>query len=169
MFPLFLGSDVHVKIADFGEAFLWTGVPAAVRLGVPISYAAPEVPFLDGVGLPSDIWTLCCTMFEILSGNMVFCADGVDTLLRDITFTLGKLPDRWWVKWEKRAENFSDDAVYVGRREILDLQARLQELSMLEPDDRAALEKMVHAMLRVEPGERICAGEVVQMLPAVWI
>jgi len=55
---------VHVKIADFGEAFLWTGVPAAVRLGIPILYAAPEVPFLDGVGPPTDIWALCCAMLR---------------------------------------------------------------------------------------------------------
>jgi len=105
---------------------------------------------------------------EILSGEWLFGVDEVDSLLQDVTFTFGKLPDRWWARWERRAEYFSDDAVYVGGNKILDLQARLHKLSMLEPDERAALEKMLHAMLRIEPGERICAAEVVQMLPAVW-
>jgi len=32
-----LGYDMQVKIADFGEEFLWTGVPATIRLKVPVS------------------------------------------------------------------------------------------------------------------------------------
>jgi hypothetical protein len=47
-----------------------------------------------------------------------------------------------------------------------DLQARLP---VLDPKERAEIEKMSNAMLRTEPTQRISAGEVVRMLRAAQI
>ncbi|KAL7271589.1 hypothetical protein RUND412_005648 [Rhizina undulata] len=93
-------------------------------------------------------------------------------LLRGMVFTFGKFPDRWWSRWEKRSEYFAEDGTYTGDKGTLaqNLKARLQYLpKALEPEEVAAFEKTMGAMLRLEPGERVSADEVVRMLPSAWM
>jgi serine/threonine-protein kinase SRPK3 len=108
LLSLCLTASVCVKFADFGEAFLSTGMTAAIPLHTPVCFAAPELQFLDLVGPASDIWSLACMMNQILSGRVLcpsFDADR-NRVLREMVFTLGKFPDRWWRKWENRSDYY---------------------------------------------------------------
>ncbi|KAL7267061.1 hypothetical protein RUND412_010365 [Rhizina undulata] len=139
-----LTASAHVKIVDFGESLLSTGMPAAITLSTPI-----------------------------LSGCVLFPSFDKDRkrVLREMVLMFGKFPDRWWEKWEKRSEYFAEDGTYTGEGTVeLGLKVNLQCLfELLEPEEVAAVEKMMGAMLRLEPEERVSADEVLRMLPCSWV
>jgi hypothetical protein len=65
-----------------------------------------------------------------------------------------------------RMGTFTGDKRTVARN----LKERLQRLSgLLEPEEVAAFENMLRAMLRLEPKERVSADEIARMLPSAWV
>ena len=57
-----------VKLADFGVATRATGLDEASVVGTPY-WMAPEVMELSGATTASDIWSLGCTVIELLDGK----------------------------------------------------------------------------------------------------
>ncbi|KAL9068867.1 MAG: hypothetical protein Q9157_006371 [Trypethelium eluteriae] len=57
-----------VKLADFGVATRTTGLHEASVVGTPY-WMAPEVIELSGATTASDIWSLGCTVIELLEGK----------------------------------------------------------------------------------------------------
>ena len=57
-----------VKLADFGVASRTTGLNEASVVGTPY-WMAPEVIELTGATTASDIWSLGCTVIELLEGK----------------------------------------------------------------------------------------------------
>ncbi|KAI5304485.1 hypothetical protein KEM56_006451 [Ascosphaera pollenicola] len=57
-----------VKLADFGVASKVTGLHEASVVGTPY-WMAPEVIELSGASTASDIWSLGCTVIELLDGK----------------------------------------------------------------------------------------------------
>ena len=170
-------ADPCIKIVDFGEAFF----PAKYipqRLGTPPCYASPEVRFGDIIGPASDVWSLACLLKLVLSNRFLFgsCWD-TDEVLVDMVRTFGKLPDRWWNQWESRAKYFAEDGTWAAGDQDwwkpVDLKTLLLEqasgaISEFEPEEMAEFEKIIHGMVRYEPGDRISAQEVEQLLQRLW-
>lgn len=63
------------------------------------------------MGIPSDVWALACTIFEIRAGFPLFEAflGGDDEILKEIVATLGKLPEPWWSAFENHHLWFDED------------------------------------------------------------
>lgn len=166
---------LYLKDADFGEAFFSTGqsIPKHLDMPVwfmPIWFAAPEVLFLDPVGPPSEIWTLACILYRIISGCQLFRSfDGdQDEVLVDMACSLRNLPDCWWRRREKRSDAmFQLESSGLTGDTKTNLQARLQIICTLLELEEIAFEEMVRGMLRFESSERIAAEEV-QLLPSSW-
>ncbi len=57
-----------VKLADFGVATTATGLHESSVVGTPY-WMAPEVIELSGATTASDIWSLGCTVIELLDGR----------------------------------------------------------------------------------------------------
>lgn len=57
-----------VKLADFGVASRTTGLSESSVVGTPY-WMAPEVIELSGATTASDIWSLGCTVIELLEGK----------------------------------------------------------------------------------------------------
>jgi serine/threonine protein kinase len=57
-----------VKLADFGVASRTTGLHESSVVGTPY-WMAPEVIELSGASTASDIWSLGCTVIELLEGK----------------------------------------------------------------------------------------------------
>lgn len=57
-----------VKLADFGVASRTTGLNESSVVGTPY-WMAPEVIELTGATTASDIWSLGCTVIELLEGK----------------------------------------------------------------------------------------------------
>jgi serine/threonine protein kinase len=58
----------HVKLADFGVATKAAGLDESSVVGTPY-WMAPEVIELSGAGIASDIWSVGCTVIELIEGR----------------------------------------------------------------------------------------------------
>lgn len=72
----------HAKLADFGSAMELSGEtsPTVLR-GSPL-WMAPEVVRGESQGPESDIWSLGCTLIEMVTGKPAWEDRGLDTLAR---------------------------------------------------------------------------------------
>ncbi|WEW56963.1 serine/threonine protein kinase [Emydomyces testavorans] len=112
-------TDSAIMIADFGEAFDPQVTPQCVS-HTPLLLAPPESHFAEPLSFPGDIWTLACTIWDVFGSGPPFEAFPVtlDKVTIEHVEMLGKLPDRWWSKWEKRSNWFDEDG-HKNVKEIL--------------------------------------------------
>ncbi|KAK4185256.1 hypothetical protein QBC35DRAFT_21160, partial [Podospora australis] len=80
---------------DFGECFDISHPPKGV--GTPGYYRSPEPILKNKFGIPSDLWALACTLFEIRTGRKLFDSfdDSDDDYLETMCMALGRLPEPW--------------------------------------------------------------------------
>jgi serine/threonine protein kinase len=104
------------KMIDFGECFHISNPPEDV--GTPGYYRSPELLLDHKFGIPSDLWALACTLFEIRTGRKLFESfdDDDDEYLEGMCMVLGRLPEPWWsTTWEARRRCFQDEPDENGR------------------------------------------------------
>jgi len=126
------------------------------------------------MSFPEDIWTLACTMWEILGDRSIF--DPWDAsrheILLDQVEVLGKLPDRWWSAWDTRDQCFDEEGltnIQENRRlSASGIMAALEEryewcigeprrrmkMETLEKGEKEAFLAMIKTMLVYCPSER---------------
>ncbi|KAH6903322.1 kinase-like domain-containing protein [Coprinopsis sp. MPI-PUGE-AT-0042] len=124
-------SLVELKICDFGQSFLHDSIasPQGIKrkLNFPNVHMAPEVIFDKLVSPASDIWALGSTMHQIMTGagpesrtaipvDVNYFGGGCseDEVLCAMVRALGKFPERWWDRWETRANYFDDEGRRIG-------------------------------------------------------
>ena len=178
--PVWLGSfceevsDPRITISDFGEAWLNTDPSPREELHTPPIYLPPETTFAkDAISFPADIWTLACTIHEIMGERPLFeCFFGDrDDVISEMISTLGLLPEDWWKMWEARREYFLEDGTWrtdMKRRRAprsMPLSERIQLMGRKDEPDFSAeeaesYEKMLRAMFQYYPEKRATAKEV---------
>ncbi|KAF8149448.1 kinase-like domain-containing protein [Crassisporium funariophilum] len=163
----------HIKICDFGEAFLWKGTPRSRNLNTPRVYAAPEVIFHSPISPATDVWALAVLMHMILSGGMSLFSSyrgDEDEVVREMVLILGKLPEPWWRQWKGRKEWFDGNGIFTGdRTKLPPVSGKLVKVFGMGEEDRKAFERLVKKMVCYEMKDRISADEVVRLIPATWM
>lgn len=156
-----------IKITDFGQAFELADPP--MRLATPKAYSPPELAFEEKASASADIWTLACTCYEILGAHSLFFSflGSRDDVLEEMVDTLGIFPKRWWDLWPQRDQRFTKDGLKrKGSPKSLRLRVRDMGRGMdakypdFSAEEKAALEQLLHSMLRYEPSEQVSAQEV---------
>lgn len=167
---------IHIKICDFGESYLSDGAPKTTAPRMPRVFAAPEAIFFQEPVTPAiDIWALAVLMHMLLSGGGLLFASyhGITKeIVREMVLTLGKLPDRFWTKWEERAEYFDDEGRFIGNTKLLPpVTGQFIKIysDRMPPEEVTAFEELARKMVRYEPEDRLSADEVARLLPADWI
>ena len=71
----------------------------------PMALQAPESFFGEDIRLPADVWALGCTIFDVFGKFPLFetFRPNKDSILFEMVEILGKLPHRWWQKWDIRS------------------------------------------------------------------
>lgn len=167
-------------LSDFSESFQ-PSVEARAYAHTRFPLIPPESFFSkDGsatISFPSEIWTLGCTIIEIMGNGSLFETfwSSSDKLICEHVKTLGKLPEPWWTEWEARSKYFNSDATvrlpknlpvddnlekryewFVARGRI-----RYKEETPGVEEKRAFLD-MLGTMLVLEPSRRANIDQVVE-------
>ena len=100
-------TDPRICISDFGEAWLSSDAQPKQELNTPVIFLPPEAT-LDRtlLGFPADIWTLACSIYEIMGERPLF--EGFmpdrDDIIAEMVSALGPLPQPWWDAWQARSD-----------------------------------------------------------------
>ena len=83
---VFLTSDGHVKVLDFGIARLREGNVKKTRTGMMLgtpAFMSPEQALgrADDIGPPTDVWALGAMMFSLITGRFVHEAESASQML----------------------------------------------------------------------------------------
>lgn len=154
-----------------------------VDLGIPENYLPPEVIIDDenAIGPACDLWALGCTLFEIRRQMQIFyMVYGKDELLTEMVQYFGRLPEKWWSKWEARPEYFNEEGQRINldgtmKETKITLEAALRHEVSLPPqkegDEKKVLEiseeeiaschDLLTKLFQYDPEKRLSAVEVV--------
>ncbi|KAL8758694.1 MAG: hypothetical protein Q9184_003851 [Pyrenodesmia sp. 2 TL-2023] len=177
--PLWVGkgcedvTDTNLVVADFGEAYVAKEKPPRT-LNTPILLCPPETLLKIGpIGMPADIWTLACTIFEILGESTLFegFLPDADTTMREVVSALGKPPKTLWTTWDGRHEYFHEDGSWVSSprgypRSSRPLDMRISQMGRAGDEnftqaEQDALLQLLRGMLTYDPQERFTIADVV--------
>ncbi|KAL8720610.1 MAG: hypothetical protein Q9225_002545 [Loekoesia sp. 1 TL-2023] len=166
-------NDPRIRISDFGEAWL-NNDQRKDDLQTPIVFLPPEAIFAkDQLGFPADIWTLACSIYEIMSERPLF--EGFmldrDDIVAEMISCLGPLPRPWWEAWKARGDFFTEDGSWrsdmtrvhdsKSRPLLLRIQENGRESSIFSAGEVECLEKLLRIMLEYDPLKRATIEQVV--------
>jgi serine/threonine protein kinase len=160
-----------ITLIDFGEAFTFENPPQF--LGIPASYAAPEVLLRTGqYSAAVDLWSLACCIFELRTSLKLFWAlvYPISDVLRRQVELFGPLPGPLWEKWDDRLMWFEEDgsarkgtpfpAEEHSLKEVLQNAASHMPHLQLDDTEQEELLDLLSSMLVYEPSERKDAATV---------
>ncbi|PYI00104.1 kinase domain-containing protein [Aspergillus ellipticus CBS 707.79] len=179
--PIWLGDasenitlpEARILLSDFGKTFSPTQEDQ-FESHTPLLIRPPEARFepSNPLSFPSDIWTLACTIFDVIAQKSLF--EGSFTNDTDMTCqqidTLGRLPDEWWGKWEAREEKLIEDGETRSRYPSLEdrfeksvQQARTRKgMPGIQSSEQEALLSMLRRMLSFRPEDRPSAKQILE-------
>jgi serine/threonine-protein kinase SRPK3 len=155
--------DGSIIIADFGSTFKSPNDGCNAKSSVYSPNAATERLLGESSGLPSDIWSLACTIFQLISSKELFQdeSNSPQMVLFEVMEVLGKPSEDWWLRWEKAAAGMA-----ITRRDAADCNNGLEKLDEMVDDlddettNKEPLKDMLERMLTLEPEERLSIKEV---------
>ena len=172
-------THLPILLSDFGSSYYPNKTRRNNAYTLP-HLVPPEIFFLDenkvedNLSFPSEIWTLGCTIFEIIGSWGPFSTLG-GGILQDQVSVLGKLPEPWWSQWESRAEFFNEDATIdittgapfqdslEGRYNwFVNGARRRSDMEEQGDDEKKAFLHMISMMFRYLPGDRATIQDVVE-------
>lgn len=177
-------SYLPVMLSDFGESF----EPAITKrlhahtlptLIPPESFFTRSNSDIDSISFASDMWTLACSIWEVLGDSPPFLPWGKsqDEILLQHVKVLGKLPEAWWSSWETRSEclDEKEEGIFLvkqncclqdcGTRRSLEKThdwciagprrtVEFEDVDFQSPDEKRAFLDMTQMMLVFEPSKR---------------
>lgn len=162
-------TSCRIKISDFSSAFMVGQEPEYASTTLPVT--PPEALFDEKLTTSMDVWTLGCSLYEIVSDEALLSAfGGVNYLIKNMVNLLGPLPGPWWETWERREEFFTKDQNPVDSKdEPTTLEYRMRHLreapseaSIISEAEATSLGALLSAMLVYKPSERVSMEEALK-------
>ncbi|KAI2707809.1 hypothetical protein CBS147354_9433 [Penicillium roqueforti] len=135
-----------VKLSDMGGVYFFTD--PLVKPVTPLGLRAPEFILTGAVDNTVDIWSFGCLVFELITGQPLFCILSSemedDDHLLSLTAQLGALPDELYKHWttlslyftpERKLFNCQLGGVAPGEEPLM-----VEQTSMEESFDRIGLD-----------------------------
>lgn len=167
--------DAHVVLADFGESYR-PSQESTFESCVPVHSRPLESRFepTKPKSLPSDIWSLACSVWAILAQRSLFemfwCTEDSVTWMQ--VQALGKPPDEWWEKWDARSKDFTEEGqllrpddgplytFYYHLEDAMQEGRRRYRMETMGPAEKETLLATLRPMLAYRPEQRCSVEEV---------
>ncbi|KAJ5696832.1 hypothetical protein N7536_007244 [Penicillium majusculum] len=176
LLPFTSTEGFKIKLSDMGGAYFFTDPPRK-----PVTsrgLRAPELILTGAVNDTLDVWSFGCILFELITGQPLFCVPYSemedDDHLLSLTTQLGALPDELFKNWrtsslyftpERKLFNCQLGGVPPGKEALM-----LEQESMEESFDRAGpdlgeeearkVKALIRWILQYDPAKRPSAAEI---------
>ena len=146
----------------------------------PFGLRATELILAGKVNSSLDIWSFGCLIFELITGQPLFCIPGTgneeDDHLLALNAALGPLPDELFRLWENSSQYFTperklfnsliDGAAYGYEPQVLEQVSMEEMFDETEPDVRQEegrkIKDLIRWILQYDPEKRPSARELLQ-------
>ncbi|TKA65067.1 hypothetical protein B0A49_10666 [Cryomyces minteri] len=139
--------EMNVKLVDVGEAFTSSDKPPTLH--TPLVFRAPEVIFNDDWDHRVDLWSMACTMFELVVGFPMF-----DSVMTNEDIVIEQMIER--------VESSTSQQAYTLEQWLHRTYFDDEKKPVLSVKDVELLGSMLRGMLRYESDERPSAAQVAQ-------
>ena len=150
---------------------------------MPRGLRAPELVLTGAVNDTLDVWSFGCLVFELLTGQQLFCVpwypsecDEEDDHLLEFNACLGPFPDELYKHWKRSSFYFTPDrklfncelgGIGEGKEPYMPEQKSMEKLfDEAAPEISTGEARMVKALirriLRYDPAKRPSAAEILR-------
>ena len=156
-------NNIKVVISDFGSIIDLNDYDKKTEIQTRY-YRAPEIVLKCGFDEKCDIWSLGCTVYEILTGDILFDPEKDNVHSRDFHHVYwfyeicGNIP-KWMIeKSDKKKEFFDKNGKFLVKKpESWDIKQVIKEEKQIDIIDNGKLDQvinMIYSMLKINPNER---------------
>ncbi|KAM0425741.1 hypothetical protein ACHAPT_008989 [Fusarium lateritium] len=169
-----------IKLSDMGGAYFFTEPPK--KPIIPTGLRAPELVLNGLVDKSLDIWSFGCLVFELITGQPLFCVpwsesetEQNDGHLLSLTACLGALPDELYKHWtsslyftpDRKLFNCELGGVAEGGEPLMVEQLSMEELfdqagPDLDEEEATQVKSLIRRILQYDPVKRPSPAEILQ-------
>ncbi|TXC11277.1 hypothetical protein FocTR4_00006228, partial [Fusarium oxysporum f. sp. cubense] len=168
-----VSENLWVKLSDMGGAYFLNDPPE--KPITPLGLRAPELVLKGEVDKSLDIWSFGCLVFELITGQPLFCIPAYDdrteeddNRILELQAKLGPLPDELYSRWETFSRYYTKDrklyncqlgGIGEGEEPLMLEQTSMEEafdLTSPELADEEAekVKRLIRRILQYDPSKR---------------
>ncbi|RAL13843.1 serine protein kinase [Aspergillus homomorphus CBS 101889] len=167
---------LKIKLSDMGGAYFFDDPPT--KPVTPLGLRAPELILTGAVNNTVDVWSFGCLVFELITGQPLFCVPGDededDDHLLSLTARLGTLPDELFKHWktsslyftpERKLFNCQLGGVAPGEEPLMLEEPSMEEAfdqaePELDEDEARKVKALIRWILQYHPAKRPSPAQI---------
>lgn len=160
----------------FPQAYFFTDPPSKIL--TPLGLRAPELILTGAVDKSLDVWSFGCLVFELVTGQPLFCVPGYDGAnddhLLQLTELLGPLPDHLFQHWRTSSFYFTPERKLYNNQvggapeggEPLIVDERTMEEAFdqagpeIDEEEAKKVKALIRRILQYDPAKRPTPAEI---------
>jgi serine/threonine protein kinase len=156
-------NNIKVVISDFGSIIDLNDYNKKAEIQTRY-YRAPEIVLKCGFDERCDIWSLGCSIYEILTGDILFDPEKDGSYSRDFHHIYwfyeicGDIPKYMIEKSDRKKDFFNKNGKFLANKpETWNIKEVIKEEKQIDTIDNEKLEEvidMIDSMLKINPNER---------------
>jgi serine/threonine-protein kinase SRPK3 len=160
-------ANIKIKLSDFGSHLKKENIHYNIQT---LYYRAPEVILKYDINEKCDMWSLGCTLYELLTNKILFNPDKTDKLsrernhLRDMYSILGKIPDYLLDNSKKYFYFYTKNRLLKGieRIEYIGLSNILYtNIKGINSEEFGHIIDLLYKLLEYDPNKRMSIDECI--------